>query len=98
MAVGNVKWFDPRKGFGFIIGQENEDIFVHFSVIQSDGYRSLRDGERRRAGRIRGGTQRQRTACQIGAPAGARPLAAEGRHSRLTFTFSAGGHNLRTWV
>jgi CspA family cold shock protein len=45
MAVGNVKWFDPRKGFGFIIGQENEDIFVHFSVIQSDGYRSLRDGE-----------------------------------------------------
>lgn len=45
MAVGNVKWFDHRKGFGFILGDAGEDIFVHFSVIQSDGYRSLRDGE-----------------------------------------------------
>jgi CspA family cold shock protein len=45
MAVGNVKWFDHRKGFGFIEGEAGEDIFVHFSVIQSDGYRSLRDGE-----------------------------------------------------
>jgi CspA family cold shock protein len=45
MAIGNVKWFDHRKGFGFILGDEGEDIFVHFSVIQSDGYRSLRDGE-----------------------------------------------------
>lgn len=41
---GEVKWFDPRKGFGFIIGPENQDIFVHFSVIEGDGFRVLRDG------------------------------------------------------
>ena len=41
---GEVKWFDPRKGFGFIIGPDNQDIFVHFSVILGDGFRVLRDG------------------------------------------------------
>ena len=41
---GEVKWFDPRKGFGFITGPEGQDIFVHFSVIQGDGFRVLRDG------------------------------------------------------
>ena len=41
---GVVKWFDPRKGFGFIIGPQREDIFVHFSVIQGDGFRVLKDG------------------------------------------------------
>ena len=41
---GEVKWFDPRKGFGFIIGPQNQDIFVHFSVIEGDGFRVLRDG------------------------------------------------------
>lgn len=44
---GNVKWFDPRKGYGFIVGPEQQDIFVHFSVIeQTEGFRTLRDGER----------------------------------------------------
>jgi len=43
---GMVKWFDPRKGFGFIVGPENQDIFVHFSVIQGDGFRVLKDGSR----------------------------------------------------
>ena len=43
---GEVKWFDPRKGYGFIVGPEDQDIFVHFSVIeQDDGFRTLRDGE-----------------------------------------------------
>lgn len=43
---GEVKWFDPRKGYGFIVGPEGQDIFVHFSVIeQDDGFRTLRDGE-----------------------------------------------------
>jgi CspA family cold shock protein len=43
---GEVKWFDPRKGYGFIVGPEGQDIFVHFSVIeQEDGFRTLRDGE-----------------------------------------------------
>ena len=43
---GVVKWFDPRKGFGFVIGPEGQDIFVHFSVIQGDGFRVLKDGSR----------------------------------------------------
>jgi len=41
---GVVKWFDPRKGFGFIVGPEGQDIFVHFSVIQGGGFRVLKDG------------------------------------------------------
>ncbi len=41
---GSVKWFDPRKGFGFIVGPENQDIFVHYTVIQGDGFRVLADG------------------------------------------------------
>jgi len=45
MPQGTVKWFDSKKGFGFIVGSEGEDIFVHFSVIQGDGFRSLKDGE-----------------------------------------------------
>lgn len=45
-AEGLVKWFDPRKGFGFIFGPEGQDIFVHFSVIQGDGFRVLKDGSK----------------------------------------------------
>lgn len=43
---GVVKWFDPRKGFGFLVGPEGQDIFVHFSVIEGDGFKVLRDGSR----------------------------------------------------
>ena len=43
-AAGLVKWFDPRKGFGFIVGPDGQDIFVHFTVIQGDGFRVLKDG------------------------------------------------------
>jgi CspA family cold shock protein len=44
---GEVKWFDPRKGYGFIVGPEAQDIFVHFTVIEQDeGFRTFRDGER----------------------------------------------------
>ena len=44
---GTVKWFDPRKGFGFVVGPTGQDVFVHFSVIaQSEGFRTLKDGER----------------------------------------------------
>lgn len=41
---GVVKWFDPRKGFGFIIGPDGQDVFVHYSQIQGDGFRVLKDG------------------------------------------------------
>jgi cold shock protein len=44
--AGAVKWFDARKGFGFLVGPEGQDIFVHFSTIEQDsGFRTLRDGE-----------------------------------------------------
>lgn len=42
---GSVKWFDPRKGYGFITGDDGIDYFVHYSNIEGDGYRSLHIGE-----------------------------------------------------
>ena len=42
---GQVKWFDPKKGFGFILGPDNQDVFVHYTKIRGEGFRSLRDGE-----------------------------------------------------
>jgi CspA family cold shock protein len=43
---GVVKWFDPRKGFGFLVGPEGQDIFAHFSAIEGEGFRALKDGTR----------------------------------------------------
>lgn len=39
--TGTVKWFDPVKGYGFIIGPNGQDVFVHYTAIQQDGYRRL---------------------------------------------------------
>ena len=46
MAQGTVKWFNAEKGFGFIAVDGGQDVFVHYSAIQSDGYRSLDEGQR----------------------------------------------------
>jgi CspA family cold shock protein len=43
--VGTVKWFNARKGYGFIGRDNGEDVFVHFSAIQMDGYRRLDQGQ-----------------------------------------------------
>ena len=45
MAQGKVKWFDASKGFGFIEQESGGDVFVHFSAIQGDGYKSLDEGQ-----------------------------------------------------
>lgn len=44
--VGTVKWFNPAKGYGFIGRDGGEDVFVHFSAIQMDGYRVLKEGQK----------------------------------------------------
>ena len=45
MAKGTVKWFDPKKGFGFVLNEEGEDVFVHYTSIDGDGFRCLRNGQ-----------------------------------------------------
>ena len=44
MCTGKVKWFNAEKGYGFITSDEGKDIFVHYSSIQSDGFRTLEEG------------------------------------------------------
>lgn len=44
MPIGRVKWFNESKGYGFIEHEGGKDVFVHFSAIQGDGYRTLQEG------------------------------------------------------
>ncbi|AFI27094.1 cold-shock protein [Bacillus sp. A053] len=46
MEQGTVKWFNAEKGFGFIERDNGDDVFVHFSAIQSDGFKSLDEGQK----------------------------------------------------
>ena len=45
MSQGKVKWFNARKGYGFIAGEDGQDIFVHYASISSDGYKTLNEGQ-----------------------------------------------------
>ena len=45
MSNGTVKWFNAEKGFGFITREEGDDVFVHFSAVQSDGFKTLNEGQ-----------------------------------------------------
>ncbi|MDF1499235.1 MAG: cold-shock protein [Anaerolineales bacterium] len=45
-VLGTVKWFNASKGYGFIEVEDGDDVFVHYSAIQSDGFRTLEEGQR----------------------------------------------------
>ena len=83
MPTGKVKWFDPKKGYGFIIGDEGQDVFVHYTSINGEGFRALKDGETVSYELVKGekghqarNVSRQEEAAGTSPPAGASDAAA----------------------
>ena len=46
MPIGRCKWFNEKKGFGFLVSDDGEEVFCHFSAIEGDGYRNLSEGDK----------------------------------------------------
>ena len=46
MSQGTVKWFNDKKGFGFIVAEDGKDVFVHHTAIEGEGYKTLKEGEK----------------------------------------------------
>src|SRR3954466_13394777 len=83
MAQGTVKWFNSEKGYGFIATDGGADVFVHYSAIQMDGFRSLEEGDRAEFETTAGRDGRSPADPPRGAPAGARPTpGGEARRAR----------------
>jgi cold shock protein len=55
MAKGTVKWFDAKKGYGFVVNESGKDVFVHYTNIEGDGFRSLKDGQSVEYEQVEGG-------------------------------------------
>lgn len=75
---GVVKWFDPKKGYGFLVGPDGQDVFVHYSQILGEGFRTLADGDAVDYDLVHGtkGFQAQNVLAAVGKDAGPAPAAA----------------------
>ena len=92
-VTGTVKWFNATKGFGFIQQDEGEDVFVHYSAISGDGYRSLEEGQRVEFVVVQGekGPQAQDALHQLRFPPKVMPMSAK------VASAVAGATTLKVW-
>ena len=86
-STGTVKWFNDAKGFGFITMEGGEDVFVHFSAIQSKGFRSLAEGSQVEFDLVQGPKGLQAANVTVGQYALESHRRCEGRRKRRPFCF-----------